>query len=116
MSCHHLWTCPQLKKNTTKARINLSNSKWGSVLVLFRHLVSNLRLDRPMPSLIACHECDLLQRETVLPPGGRACCSRCGVTLYRNIPGSLDRTLAYTLSAAVFFVLEIGRASCRERV
>jgi paraquat-inducible protein A len=41
----------------------------------------------------------------VLPPGGMACCSRCGVTLYRNIPGSLDRTLAYTLSAAVFFVV-----------
>ena len=57
------------------------------------------------PSLIACHECDLLQREIALPPGGTACCSRCGAVLYRNIPDSLDRTLAYTLGAAVLFIV-----------
>jgi paraquat-inducible protein A len=28
--------------------------------------------------LIACHECDLLQRETPLPRGGVARCARCG--------------------------------------
>src|SRR2546425_3584770 len=58
-----------------------------------------------MTSLIACHECDLLQREIVLPPGGTACCSRCGAVLYRNKPDSLDRTLAYTVGAAVLFIL-----------
>ena len=59
----------------------------------------------PTPPLIACHECDLLQRETILPPGGKACCRRCGAVLYRNKPDSLDRTLAFTLGAAVLFVL-----------
>ena len=41
--------------------------------------------------LIACHECDLLQRETVLPGGGIARCTRCGAELYRNRPDSLNR-------------------------
>src|SRR2546428_192096 len=53
-----------------------------------------------MTSLIACRECDLLQREIVLPPGGTACCSRCGAVLHRNKPDSLDRTLAFTSGAA----------------
>lgn len=57
------------------------------------------------PSLIACHECDLLQREIILPPDGVACCRRCGGVLYRNKPDSLDRTLALTLGAAVLFIL-----------
>jgi paraquat-inducible protein A len=56
-------------------------------------------------SLIACHECDLLQRETILPPGGTACCRRCGAFLYRNKPDSLDHTLAYSLGAAILFIL-----------
>lgn len=58
-----------------------------------------------VPSLIACHECDLLQREVPLPPRGVARCTRCGATLYRNVPNSIDRTLAYTLAATVVFVL-----------
>lgn len=55
--------------------------------------------------LIACHECDLLQRETTLPPGGTAYCRRCGAVLYRRTPDSLDKTLAYALGAAVLFIV-----------
>lgn len=58
-----------------------------------------------MSSLIACHECDLLQREVTLPPGGTATCPRCGGVLYRSIPGGFDRTLAYMLTAAVLFIV-----------
>ena len=58
-----------------------------------------------MASLIACHECDLLNRETVIPPGGKACCRRCGALLYRRTRNSLDRTLAFTLGAAVLMVV-----------
>ena len=54
---------------------------------------------------IACHDCDLLQREIPLKPGCAATCSRCGAVLYRNATDSIDRTLAYTLSAAVVFVV-----------
>ena len=54
--------------------------------------------------LIACHDCDLLQREIPLKAGCTASCPRCGAVLYRNATASIDRTLAYTLSAAVLFV------------
>lgn len=56
-------------------------------------------------SLIACRECDLLLREIPLLPGGIACCRCCGAPLYRNSPGSLDRTLALVLAAAVLFII-----------
>jgi paraquat-inducible protein A len=55
--------------------------------------------------MIACHECDLLQREVPLAAGGTARCARCGAILYRDRPDSLDRTLAYTLGAAVLFAI-----------
>jgi paraquat-inducible protein A len=56
-------------------------------------------------SLLACEECDLLQRETSLPPGGTARCRRCGARLYRNRPHGLTRALAYVLGALVLFVI-----------
>jgi paraquat-inducible protein A len=55
--------------------------------------------------VIACHECDLLQREIPLPKGGVACCRRCGGILYRDSPDSLDRTLAFSLAAAILFLI-----------
>lgn len=55
--------------------------------------------------LIACHDCDLLQREIPLKPGCSASCSRCGAVLYRNATDSINRTLAFTLAAAVLFVI-----------
>jgi paraquat-inducible protein A len=55
--------------------------------------------------LIACHECDLLQRETVLTGGATARCRRCGAMLYRSPPASLDRALAFTLAAIVLFAV-----------
>jgi paraquat-inducible protein A len=56
-------------------------------------------------SLLACEQCDLLQRETSLPPGGTARCRRCGARLYRNRPQGLTRALAYVLGALVLFVI-----------
>jgi|SRR5215510_3258025 len=56
-------------------------------------------------ALTACHECDLLQREPILPPGGTACCLRCNAVLFRDIPDSIDRGLAYTLGAAILFIV-----------
>lgn len=57
------------------------------------------------PTLLACHECDLLQRAVALPPDGVARCARCRGVLYRSKPGGLDRTLAYSLGAAVLFII-----------
>lgn len=59
----------------------------------------------PQRALIACPHCDLLLREVVLPPGGTASCSRCGATLYRNLPDSLNRSLALTVAALVLFLV-----------
>jgi paraquat-inducible protein A len=56
-------------------------------------------------ALIACPDCDLLQREAPLPARGTARCSRCGTELYRDHPDSLERALSYTLGALVLFVV-----------
>ncbi|MBV5337791.1 MAG: paraquat-inducible protein A, partial [Deltaproteobacteria bacterium] len=56
-------------------------------------------------TLIACPECDLLLQEIPLPPGGVACCQCCGATLYRNLPDSINRSLALTVAAAILFII-----------
>ncbi|MBC8024311.1 MAG: paraquat-inducible protein A [Burkholderiales bacterium] len=62
-----------------------------------------------MPSttnnLIACGECDLLQREPRVEDGGRAECVRCGAELFRERDRSLDMTLAFVVSASIVFLL-----------
>jgi len=55
--------------------------------------------------LIACHDCDLLNREVGVPEGGALRCARCGAVLYRHKRNSLDRTLALTVAAGVLFVV-----------
>jgi len=55
--------------------------------------------------LTACPECDLLQREPRLSARGRVRCVRCGAFLYRNVPGGLERALAYAVAAAVLFLI-----------
>lgn len=55
--------------------------------------------------LIACRECDLLQRECDLPAHRIAECGRCGAELFRSKPRSLDHTLAYVVGAGVLFFI-----------
>jgi paraquat-inducible protein A len=55
--------------------------------------------------LTQCHECGLLQRNPRLPPGAAARCTRCGCTLHRNRPDSLDRTLAWTIAGIILFIV-----------
>jgi len=56
-------------------------------------------------SLIACPDCDLLQRLPELAPGASARCPRCDRELWRRREDSLNRTLALTLAAAVLYVI-----------
>jgi paraquat-inducible protein A len=56
-------------------------------------------------ALTQCHECGLLQRNPPLPLGGAARCGRCGANLHRNIPDSLDRTLALAVAGIVLFIV-----------
>jgi paraquat-inducible protein A len=56
-------------------------------------------------SLIACPDCDLLQRLPELPPGGSARCPRCDRELWRRREDPLQRTLALALAAAVLYAV-----------
>jgi paraquat-inducible protein A len=58
-----------------------------------------------MDSLIACHECDSLQRSPTLPMGATARCARCGAVLYRRKRNSLDRVLALTIAGLILFMV-----------
>ena len=55
--------------------------------------------------MIACPDCDLLQRLPELAPGESARCPRCGTVVSSRKPDSLNRTLALTVAAAVAFMV-----------
>jgi paraquat-inducible protein A len=59
----------------------------------------------PDHGLIACHDCDLLQRDVVPPPGGTAACPRCGAIHYRYHPYNRQRALALAIAAAILFLI-----------
>jgi paraquat-inducible protein A len=59
----------------------------------------------PTRTLIACHDCDLLQCEPLLPLHAIARCGRCGAELYRHHVDSVDRSLACALGAIVLFAV-----------
>jgi paraquat-inducible protein A len=58
-----------------------------------------------LDTLIACHECDLLQRRRRLRDGQSARCTRCGALLYKQKRRSLERSLALTLASLIFYLL-----------
>jgi paraquat-inducible protein A len=57
------------------------------------------------PALVACPDCDLLQRLPDLEPGASARCPRCDHELWRRREDSLDRTLALTIAAAILYIV-----------
>ncbi len=59
-------------------------------------------------SLVACHECDLLYRKPALREGERAKCFRCGAVLYRKKRDSLERTLTFSLTGLILFMVANG--------
>jgi paraquat-inducible protein A len=56
-------------------------------------------------NLVACPDCDLLQRIPVLTAGGKARCHRCRRILAVDKTMAIERTLALTIAAFIFFVL-----------
>jgi len=61
-----------------------------------------------MKSLMACHECDLLQRIPSVPEGRVALCSRCAAVLFRPKRNSLDRTLALNLTGILLYAVAVS--------
>lgn len=55
--------------------------------------------------LILCHDCDLLNRIGEVPVGAAARCRRCRRVLYRSLSNTLDRTLAFSLSGLLLFIV-----------
>ncbi len=60
---------------------------------------------RPRAPVIACHECGSIHRMRPLEAGQKARCVRCGTTLYRSAPGSIGRSLGFSLAALFLFVI-----------
>ncbi len=58
----------------------------------------------PAGSIVACPDCDLLQRLPPLPPRAFTRCPRCGRALAAPKPESIDRTLALAAAAAIAFL------------
>lgn len=56
-------------------------------------------------TLLACPDCDLLQRLGEVPEGATARCPRCGGLLRRRPRNGLERALALTWAAAILFVV-----------
>jgi len=56
-------------------------------------------------NIVACPDCDLLQRIPMLTSGGTVSCLRCGHTLASSKPDSLDRTLALTVAALIVLII-----------
>ncbi|NJC88873.1 MAG: paraquat-inducible protein A [Desulfuromonas sp.] len=54
--------------------------------------------------VVACHDCDLLNR---LPDEAAATllCARCGAVLQKHKPDSIERSLALTLAALILFIV-----------
>ena len=55
--------------------------------------------------VVACPDCDLLLRVPALSPGGAAYCPRCGRKLATCKSGSLERTMALAVAAAIAFLV-----------
>jgi len=56
-------------------------------------------------NLLACHECDLVQKIPPIPARSAARCVRCGAVLFRNKPDSINRALALTVAGIVLFAV-----------
>jgi paraquat-inducible protein A len=65
-------------------------------------------MNQPLPdsSLVACPQCDLLQRlPEAAAPGASVRCPRCDKELWRGREDSLNRTLALSVAAMVLYVI-----------
>ena len=57
------------------------------------------------PTLIACHDCDLLHRLPALAQKTRARCRRCGSVLAAPYPETVDRTLACAITGLLLLTI-----------
>jgi paraquat-inducible protein A len=58
----------------------------------------------PTREVLSCETCGLVHTAVDVPVGQRAVCTRCGQTLASPIPGSLQRTAAFSLAALILYI------------
>lgn len=56
-------------------------------------------------NLIACPDCDLLQRLPELPAGDKACCARCGHVLATRAGDPITKPLALSVTALIVLII-----------
>lgn len=62
----------------------------------------------PKPSLIACHDCDLLQKLPPLAMGVVADCPRCGAILRRTQFNSVNRTIGWLSAGLILYSVAVS--------
>jgi paraquat-inducible protein A len=58
----------------------------------------------PAPDLVACHQCDLLMALPPIAPGRRGHCIRCGALIRSPAAAPIEKPLALTAAALLFFL------------
>lgn len=58
-----------------------------------------------VPALIACHECDFVQRHVHVPNGATVRCLRCNSVIYRHPDKSFDHAIAWSLTGLILLLL-----------
>lgn len=61
-----------------------------------------------LSALVACPQCDLLNREPDLPPGTRARCARCGAVLLAPRTGAAATIVALATGALILMVVAVS--------
>lgn len=65
---------------------------------------SNQSISAIPDNWLACHDCDLLIEREAVPFGVKACCPRCGQTLYQKKHNSVERSFALAITGLLLFV------------
>ena len=71
----------------------------------FQNQHPDCNLPLPDATLVACLDCDLLQRIPEVPAGASVRCPRCNKELWRHKPDSYNRTFALTVAALVLYLI-----------
>lgn len=62
-------------------------------------------MDTQPPSIVACHDCGLMQTLPEMLNGSKAVCGRCSAVLFQKTPDTTQRTLALAVTGLILFVL-----------
>ena len=77
----------------------------GSLMKTDANTLDSSRSGSSRGDWIACHECDLVHTRIQVSPGNTALCARCGAVLFRRVANSIDKAIAFNLSAFLLLIM-----------